>query len=115
MVPAERLTSERYARGPLLITRVAAPKLQRVASAHSAFQPCSGFHQPDPVLGARPFALLTSGPRDDHGAISPLVLKRPLSERFGNPFQDQAELMVRYASDQNAAGVHSPLLGGLAQ
>ncbi len=40
---------------------------------------------------------------------------RPSREHFRHPIQDQSELMLRDASDQNAAGVRSPFLGRLSQ
>lgn len=40
---------------------------------------------------------------------------RPSREYFRHPIQDQSELMLRDASDQNATCVRSPFLGRLSQ
>ncbi len=40
---------------------------------------------------------------------------RPSREHFRHPIQDQSELMLRDASDQNAAGVRPPFLGRLSE
>ena len=53
--------------------------------------------------------------RDHYSAVGPLILKRPSQEHFRHPIQDQSELMLRDASDQNAACVRSPFLGRLSQ
>gem|GEM_PF-4563743 len=53
--------------------------------------------------------------RDHYSAVTPILLKRPSPERFRHPIQDQSDLVLCDAGDENAPGVRSPFLGRRSQ